>query len=86
MRVCTILPRFAWASKIQLISFHIFWPNQGPGRLPLESGSGDIEVAAVFALVASSSASFVSEFIFESVVETILKYAQAKPRVLPEQQ
>jgi len=41
-----------------------FWPNPGPGRLPLDSGRGDIEVAGVFASAASVAVSFVSECIF----------------------
>ena len=29
-------------------SFHDFWPKPGPGRLPLDSGRGDVEFASVF--------------------------------------
>ena len=38
-----------------------FWPNPGPGRLPLNSGRGDVEFAGVFASVASLAVSLVSE-------------------------
>jgi len=41
-----------------------FWPNPGPGRRPLDSGRRDIEIAGVFASVATMAVSFVCECIF----------------------
>ena len=46
-----------------------FWPNPGPGRLALDSGRGDVDLAGVFASVASVTVSFVSECIFWNPVE-----------------
>ena len=43
------------------LSFPGFWPNPGPGRLPLDSGRADVEFAGVFASVASAAVSFVPE-------------------------
>ena len=41
-----------------------FWPNPGPGRLPLGSGRRDVEFANVFASVAFLAVSFVHEHKF----------------------
>ena len=48
----TINPGLARVSKIKLKKISVFWPNPGPGCLPLESGRGDVEFASVFASVA----------------------------------
>ena len=55
-----------------------FWPNPGPGRLPLASGRGDVEFAGVLASVASLAVSSVPEFIFWSLVKEVEKYTQAR--------
>ncbi len=53
--------------------FPDFWPNPGPGRIPLDSACGDVEFASVFAPVASVAVSFVSEFIFWNLVNIEVK-------------
>ena len=50
-----------------------FWPNHGPGCIPLDSARGDVQFAGVFAPVASVAVSFVSEFIFWNLVKKQLK-------------
>ena len=48
-------------------SFLDLGSNPGPGRLPLESGRGNVEVLQyVFASVASLAVSFVPEFVFQN--------------------
>lgn len=49
--------------KLQLL-FADCWPNAGPGRLPLEAGCRDVELADVLESVASLIINFVSECIF----------------------
>ena len=56
-------------SKIKFELFVLdFWPNPGPGRLPLDLGRGDVELAGVFASVASVVVSFVSKCILWNIV------------------
>jgi len=58
-----------------------FWPNPGPGRLPLDSGREDVELARVFAS-AATLADFVSECMFANPVEIkVSKYARARVMV-----
>jgi len=65
-------------SKVKCFSFPDSRPNPGPGRLPLDSGRGDVEFAGVFMSVASLAVSFVSECIFWNPVEIqVSKYARA---------
>ena len=54
--------------SVQLIP-PICWPNPGPGRLPLESGRGDVELAGDLTYVASLAVSFMSECIFWDPVD-----------------
>ena len=57
-----------------------FWPNPGPGRLPVDSGRGDVELAGVFASVASLAVSFVPESIRWNLAEKkVKKWLQARP-------
>ena len=72
-------PRIARVSRIKFKLFLQFWgPNPSPGRLPSDSGRGDVELAGVFVSVVSVAVSFVSECIFWSPVEKhSLKYARA---------
>jgi len=61
-----------------MLCFPSFWPNPGPGHLPLDSGRGTVEFACVFASVAPLVVSFVSECIFWNPLERkVLKYARA---------
>jgi len=55
-------PRIVRVSKIKFEPslFLEFWPNPSPGRLPLDSGRGDVEFASVFAQ-ASMAVSFMAE-------------------------
>ena len=54
-------PRSAGVSEIKFFfCFPDLGPNPGPGCLPLGSGRGDVELASVFASVASLPVSFVS--------------------------
>jgi len=46
-----------------------FWPNPGPGRVPLDSVRGDVEFAGVVTSVAYVAVNFVPEFIFWNMVE-----------------
>jgi len=66
-------------SKIKLkFVFTAYSPNPGPGRLPLDSGRGNVEIASVFAPVASLTVSVVSECIFwNHVGQTKMKHARA---------
>ena len=52
-------------NKVKLF-FPYFWPNPGPGGVPLDSGRGDVEFAGVCASVASVAVGFVSEFIIHN--------------------
>ena len=58
-----VRPGLARVSKLKFeICFQDFQPNPGMGRLQLDSGRGDIEIAGVFASVASMAASFAAEY------------------------
>ena len=78
------LPRIAWASKIKFeFLFTGFWPNPGPGRLPLDSGRRDVKFAGVFASVAFLTVSFVRKSIFWNPVQKkVLKFARAMAGIL----
>jgi len=43
--------------------------NLGPGRLPLDSGRGDVEFAGAFVSVASVAVSFLPESMFSNLAE-----------------
>ena len=53
-----INPGLARVSKMKLKYFPDFLQNPGPGRLPLNSGCGDVEFACVFASEASPNSYF----------------------------
>ena len=59
-------------NKVEFV-FPDFWPNPGPGRLPLDSSRGDVEFPGGFASVASVAVNFAPESIF---VETCRKQKQ----------
>ena len=48
--------------------FANYWPNPGPGRLPFDSGTGDVAFASVSVSVASLTVRDVSECIFGNPV------------------
>lgn len=50
--------------------FQIVWSNPGPGRIPWDSGRGDVAFASVFALVASLAGSVLSKTTFRSLIKT----------------
>jgi len=60
-------------------SFPDFGSNPGPGRLPLDSGRGDIEFACVCVPVASVAISSVSEFICWNLVTKTEKLPRTRP-------
>jgi len=58
--------------------FSGFWPNPGPGRLPLDSDRGGVESARVVASVASLAVSFGPVFIFWNLAKKKLKIRSCK--------
>jgi len=70
--------RPAKCSVVFVFFFPDFWPNHGPGRLPSDSGRGNVELTGVCASVASITVSFVSECIFWNPVRNkALSYGRA---------
>ena len=63
------LPRIGRESKINQLVFFDVEPNPGPRHLPLDSVRGDVELACVFASVASAKISFLPESIFWQLAE-----------------
>ena len=66
MRKNLIIPQLGHQN---LFLFLDCWPNPGPGRLPLDSGRGDVEFAGVFASVAFLTVNFVPNSIFWNPAE-----------------